>query len=485
MSAYDIFIAIAAFLDLLCIIAVLFVERKSPASTIAWLIVLIVVPFVGFIAYIMFGSGFHINKRKRFELKKIRDSIYTNRIMEHIDVKPHTIDTNHPSLRMINYLQNEGTSPCSNNNDVQIFLHGQQLFDQMKEDIRKAEKYIHLLYYIFKNDSLGKEIIALLAEKARAGVEVKVMYDSLGTMLGLSRMFKPIEDAGGEVLAFAPLIFNLNPQIRINYRNHRKIAVVDGLIGYIGGMNIGDEYMGKDKKLTPWRDTHLRITGESVHFLQEHFFMDWYSDTDTSILEIDAGNIKKYFPKPLTTNNSVPIQIVSSGPDRMASAPIKSGFLEMLYNARETILIQTPYFIPDESFLEALRIAAHSDVDVRLMIPAISDNQLVQYAAMSYARQAMDSGVRVFMYNGFLHAKTIAYDDLAMSVGSCNIDIRSFILNFEINAFIYDKTVVEQHNKMFFEDQTNCIELDHEWFEQQSLPHHVLSRIARLFAPLM
>ena len=455
MTAHTIFVIIATLLDLACIIAVIFVERKNPASTIAWALVLIFVPFVGFFAYLMFGSGFHVNKKKRYALKQVSDSLYKRIISGYIEIYGRCGELDQtPCPRMIAYLANDGSHYYTQDNSARIFADGAEMFAAMMADMRKAESHIHLLYYIFRNDALGREIVAILTEKARSGVEVRVIYDSLGSMLSIGGMFKELREAGGQVEAFSPLLFRLSSHWRLNYRNHRKITVVDGLVGYVGGMNIGDEYLGRHKKLSPWRDTQIRLTGTSVCLLQERFLLDWISVREDVIRD---NGVERFFPTPVQAG-SLGVQIVSSGPDTTV-ASIKNGLLEMLYTARKNVYIQTPYFTPDDSFIDALRIAAGAGVDVRLMLPGVPDHRFVMSATYSYARQLLNLGVKVYSYRGFMHAKTMVFDGVAASIGSANIGNRSFQLNFEVNAFVYDKDFARQYERIFLNDLAHCDEI--------------------------
>lgn len=467
-------------LHITCIAAVIFVERKDPASTIAWTLVLLFLPFVGFAAYLLFGSGFHVNKRKRYALKQVSDNLYKKRIGGHIDSHAVGVDGGMPCSRLISYLGQAGGHPFTRDNEAVVFTDGNAFFESMKEDLRKAERHIHMLYYIFRNDALGNEIVAILTEKARRGVEVRVIYDSVGSIFSIGGMFRKLIAAGGRVEAFSPLVLNLSSHLRLNYRNHRKITVVDGLVGYVGGMNIGDEYRGKHKRLTPWRDTQLRLAGSSVLFLQERFLLDWVSVRD-SLLQ--ASQFEHFFPPPLQ-RGALGVQIASSGPDTAAMS-IKNGLLEMLYAARRTVYIQTPYFTPDASFMEALKSAAVAGVDVRLMLPGICDYLLAELATYGNAMQLLESGVRVFSYNGFLHAKTMVIDGTAASIGTANIGNRSFAVNFEINAFVYDHEFAASCERIFLDDATRCRELGMDWFRERSPLTHMAYRLTRLFAPLM
>lgn len=481
MTAQSFFIILFTILDLACILAVIFVERKNPASTIAWAMVLIFMPFIGFAAYLMFGSGFHINKKKKFELKQVQDTLYKRVISQHAEQKGlHAPSDDTPYPRLLNYLQNDGSCFFTKDNDAHIFTDGLEMFSRMLEDIRNAKKHIHLLYYIFRNDVLGQDIVRVLTQKAKEGVQVRVMYDSLGSLLSVGRMFKPLIEAGGEVEAFSPLFLSLNSHLRLNYRNHRKITVIDGEIGYMGGMNIGVEYLGRHKRLKPWRDTHLRLTGASVFFLQERFLMDWISGLEEPV---SAEDLLHFF-SPSLGEGELGMQIASSGPDT-ENASIKNALLEMLYSAKKSVYIQTPYFTPDDSFIDALRIAAHAGVDVRLMLPGLSDHLSVSFATYSYAWQIMRDGVKVYRYNGFLHAKTMVVDGAAATIGSANIGNRSFAMNFEINAFVYDRKFAARCEEIFLNDQENCEELREFWFQQRNPAVRASYGLCRLFAPLM
>jgi len=471
-------------LSFICVGAVIFFERKNPASSIAWVLVLVFLPIIGFVAYLFIGSGFKVNKKKKYQIKARTDDLYDNFLRKNLNIAEALkfIEKHDNAARLMTYLFNEGEGIYTASNEAEIFLDGNPLFDRMIEDIRQAKNHIHLLYFSFNNDGLGRKISALLTEKARQGVEVRLIYDSLGSRaISSPPMFRALRRAGGQVRGFSPLLSNIASRFRLNYRNHRKITVIDGRIGYVGGMNIGDEYLGLNKKLRPWRDTHLRISGQAVWFLQERFLMDWGYSSDSD--QDERLNIDKFFPH-LKGEGRLGIQIVSSGPDTEGS-PLKSGLLSMIYSARKNVYLQTPYFAPDDSIMDALRVAAQSEVDVRLMLPTLNDHTLSQMSALGYARQALNSGVRVFLYKGFLHSKTTVSDSLVSSVGTANINNRSYLFDFEVNAFIYDTAFAARCEQIFLEDQKNCLELTPQWFEEKSRLNNASYNFARLFAPLM
>jgi cardiolipin synthase len=310
-------------------------------------------------------------------------------------------------------------------------------------------------------------------KKAAEGVEVRLLYDRMGCR-NLSRytIFK-LEDAGGEVVSFAPFLLDMN------YRNHRKNVVIDGQIGYLGGINIGDEYLGRSSRFGDWRDTHLRLKGESVDSLQYRFLLDWNFAAGNDLLRE-----QKYFPEKEFKGDSA-VQIVSSGPDSK-EAEIKSLFLKMIYEAEKTIYIQTPYFIPDQSVLEALKLAAHSGVDVKIMIPDRGDHPFVYAANNSFIGELLDAGARCYRYTkGFLHSKTLCIDSRVLSIGTTNMDVRSFKLNFEINAFIYDRERAEYHDQIFAEDLENSKEITREVYEKRGWTMKLRESVSRLLSPIL
>lgn len=482
MSITNILIDLAVFFSLLCVVAVIFFERKNPTASLAWVLVLLFLPGIGFVAYLFLGTGFKVKKKKKFTLKAQADTLYGNLLAKHLNLaeKPAYIGGHQNYARLVSYLNNESEGVFTADNSAEIFTGGREMFARLIEEIRTARHHVHLLFYIFRDDRLGREIVALLTEKVREGVEVRLMYDSVGSMLSFDPMFKELKKAGGSVLAFSPIFSTLSSQLRLNYRNHRKIAVIDGRAGYVGGMNVGVEYMGEDPRLTPWRDTHLRITGSAVWFLQERFLMDWSyaSDREPHRLAIDH-----YFPEP-EEKGCLGMQIVSSGPDTFES-PLKSGLMAMLYSARKNIYLQTPYFAPDQSFLDALRIAAHSDVEVRLMLPATADYGIVHRATLGYAREAAAFGIKVYLYPGFIHAKTMTVDGQIATIGTTNITNRSFTLDFEVNAFIYDQDFAGRCESIFLKDQSLSRQIDSAYFAAQPPATRASYNFARLLAPMM
>lgn len=482
MSISNVLVDLVIFFSMLCMVAVVFFERKNPTASLAWVLVLLFLPVVGFIAYLFLGTGFRVKKKKKYSLKARADNQYGDFISRHLNLasKSAYVGCHQDFSRLVSYLNNASEGVFTADNSAEVFTGGKEMFARLIEDIGAAKDHIHLLFYIFRDDRLGREIVGLLTKKVREGLEVRLMYDSVGSMLSFDPMFKELKKAGGAVLAFSPIFSTLSSHLRLNYRNHRKIAVIDGRVGYVGGMNVGVEYMGENPKLSPWRDTHLRITGSAVWFLQERFLMDWAFASDHELQQLA---IDRYFPEP-TDKGNLGMQIVSSGPDTYES-PLKSGLVAMLYSARKNIYLQTPYFAPDQSFLDALRIAAHSGVDVRIMLPAIGDYDIVHRATLGYAREAAALGIKIYLYPGFIHAKTVTVDGQVATIGTTNITNRSFTLDFEVNAFVYDQDFAKQCEDIFLKDQAISRQIDSAYFAAIPLAARASYNFARLLAPMM
>ncbi|EIM06815.1 phospholipase D/transphosphatidylase [Planococcus antarcticus DSM 14505] len=463
-------------------IFILFFERKTASSAWAWILILFFVPILGFILYVLFGKSLRqerLNRPVAYENEDFRDMMDRQlNQMKDGRFQPSFKDAEE-WLDLIQMNVARTDAPLSTATDIKIFNDGKRKFDALFEDIRHAKDHIHLQYFILNNDDLGRHLISLLAEKARQGVKVLFLYDDLGSRNLPKRFFDELESAGGKTAAFLPAVLSsINP--RLNHRNHRKLVVVDGLVGYIGGFNVGDEYLGKKKEFGYWRDTHLRLEGETVHSLQNRFFIDWNQATETYPLKY----AENFFPK-MANTTGIAMQIVASGPLEIHE-DIKNGYLKMIHHARDSVYLQTPYFIPDKSIMDALRTAALGGVDVQIMIPHQADHIFVHSATLSYVRELLQDGVKVYSYtNGFLHAKTLVIDQKAYSVGSANMDIRSFALNFELNAFVYDSQSALEMEQLFLRDKKLSVELTEKTFDEQSWTEKVKQDIAKLVSPIL
>lgn len=461
-----------------------FREKRDIAATWAWLLVLTLIPVIGFIIYAFLGRKL---PHRRLNLMKTQTQL---RIQEAIDrqkqqfinmPKPrHT--TTQIYRRTVMLFQSLDDSFLSQHNQVTIYTDGEKLFQQMFDEIAAAKKSIHIEFYTIYNDQIGNQLRTLLERKAAEGVEVRVLYDSWGSMGVRQSFYDGLRERGGHATQFL-LTHNNLFDFRLNYRDHRKIVVLDGKIGYVGGFNVGDQYLGRLPKFGPWRDTHLRIIGGGVYGLQRRFIGDWNASVSRSSEKLN--HYRQYFPEIQVQHGSTALQVVSSGPESELEK-IKLGYLRLINTAQDHIWIQTPYLIPDDSVLDALRVAAHSGIDVRIMIPCKPDHPFVYRATQYYAHVLANEGVTIYTYQrGFLHAKTMMIDGKMSSVGSANLDFRSFKLNFEINAFIYDSDTTDQLEQIFVNDIRNSRVVTAAVFDQQSRWLHFKQRFSRLLSPIL
>lgn len=482
ISIISVLTAATFILNIFLAAALVFLERRDASSTWAWLLVLFFIPIFGFFVYLLLGR--RLRKKTLFKWegrKKIGiDSLIKHQLHALDEDDFHFKDDDVHDFKELVYLhlRNNG-AVLTQDNTIKIFNDGRQKFDALIADMEKAKDHIHIQYYIFRLDGLGTRLLDTLTAKAKQGVKVRLLYDDMGSRGLRKRHFKKFIQAGGEVETFFPSFLPIiNP--RLNYRNHRKIVVIDGRIGYIGGFNVGDEYIGLSRKFGYWRDTHLRVEGSAVHPLQTRFILDWNQASARHDIEYD----EIFFPA-IPEKGTTTMQIVSSGPDEEWEQ-IKDGYLKLINMAKKSIYIQTPYFIPDASFYDAIRIAALSGIDVRVMIPNMPDHPFVYWATYSYAGQLLRTGARVYIYdNGFIHTKMIVIDGEASTVGTANIDVRSFKLNFEINAFIYDKKVSSDLAELFHQDIELSTELTVDIYLSRTKMIKTKESIARLLAPIL
>lgn len=453
---------------------VIVLENRNPVKSLAWIVVLVFLPIGGFILYLFFGQQYRhtrmISKRKRRILQKMSGNT------AHISVSEPGNKLSPESLQQIKLGYQLGGTQLFVHNHIEIFTDGESKFKALIEDLNRAETFIHLQYYIFDNDTLGRTIKKILIEKVRQGVKVRVLYDDVGCWKVRSRFFREMRKAGIEIRPFFKVSF---PQLanKLNYRNHRKVAIIDGKTGYIGGMNIADRYCD-GLSWGIWRDTHARIKGPAVYGLQSAFSIDWSFTTREFLSEAC------YYP-PVEETGNTDIQILTSGP-LGEWKEIAISFLKAIANARDCIYIQTPYFLPTDSLLKALQAAALAKVDVRLMIPSHSDSRLLQYASQSYLKDILRAGIKVYFYQGgFLHAKSLIIDNEFSSLGSTNFDFRSFDHNFEINAFMYNADTNAQMKKIFINDMRQCRRITLSRWKRRPLTTKVAESFARLMSPIL
>ncbi len=479
MGITSLLLGLTFILNIALAISIIFLERKDPTSSWAWVMVLLFIPILGFFLYLIFGKP--ISNRKIFSWdKKSRLGVKTTVQSQLRLLEENQFEFNQPDLiehKDLVYLHLKNDEAIyTQNNGVDIFTDGQSKFDALLEDIENAKKHVHIQYYIMRSDGLGNRLADMLIKKVNEGVEVRVLYDDMGSRSLKSSYIKRLKKAGVMVEAFFPSRFIVN--FKINYRNHRKLAIIDGYIGYLGGFNVGDEYLGINKKFGYWRDTHLRVIGDAVQSMQTRFILDWNQASRDNI------SYNESYYETLSAGN-VGMQIVTSGPDSEYEQ-IKNGYIKMIMEANEYIYIQTPYFIPDESLRDALKIAVLSGVHVKIMIPNKPDHPFVYWATLSYCGDLIQAGAEIFIYqNGFLHAKTIIVDGRIASVGTANIDVRSFRLNFEVNAFLYDSEVVNRLLNKFDTDLEKSTQMTMKLYEQRSIGIRFKESISRLISPVL
>jgi cardiolipin synthase len=368
-------------------------------------------------------------------------------------------------------------APLTTDNQVNIHCHGEKKWAAMVQDIKQAKHFIHLEYFIVRNDPTGERLVQVLAEQAARGVAVRLLCDGLGSIRLPKGFFTPLLRQGGQAAHYFPL--RLGTLHRLNHRNHRKICVIDGNIGYVGGFNIGDEYAGLPEEFSAWRDLHLRIVGEAAANLNACFQQDWQLATGKSA-RLD-GPVAPVQP---ATGNTA-IQIVSSGPDTPLQ-PVRMGMLKMIHAAQTHVFLQTPYFIPDHSLIDALRMAALSGVKVRVILPRNADHPLVLPAGLSFVGELLPAGVEFFFYRaGFLHSKMLTVDGIVSTVGSANFDLRSFRLNYEVNAFVYDPGVARRLEEIFERDLARSAQLTLADYGRRGPWQRMKQSLARLAAPLL
>lgn len=463
-------------------VIIVFFQRRDPKSVWGWLLLLYFLPGLGFVFYLLCGQDFH--KRKMFRAKEVEERLYEEVRRQEGQLLTKEKSENKPEIEgfkdLVIYNMETSNAMLTSDNDVDIFIEGMDKFNALKEDLRKAKYFIHMQYYIIKDDVLFNEIKEILTAKAKEGVEVRIMYDAMGSRFTSRKKWRELNEKGIMTAEFFPALFG-RLHIRANYRNHRKIVVVDNKVAYVGGYNIGKEYIGLDKKFGHWRDTHLRIRGSAVMALQLRFILDWNYATkekrirkELLIEHNEAG-----------TRDHCDIQIISSGPDHTTEL-IRDNYLRLITKAKKSIYIQTPYFIPDESVLRALMIAVKSGIEVNIMIPCMPDHPFVYWATYSYVGALVLAGANCYTYdNGFLHSKGLIVDGKVFCYGTANMDIRSFALNFEVNAVVYDQKKAKEMEEIFHKDLESSTRITKEAYEARSLSLRFKEQICRLLSPVL
>ncbi|UTW64145.1 cardiolipin synthase [bacterium SCSIO 12741] len=455
-------------------------ENGNPTKTLTWVLLIVMFPVVGILLYINFGLNYR--RRKLYHIKKTKDIDYYNQLIEE---EYYNFDAQKwmdiPEVRgkkdVAKLLLKSSKSLFSITNDVKVLQDGPDTFEALFEALEKAEKFIHIQYYIFEEGQLADRFLEILTRKIQEGVDVRLLYDSVGSF-SLSRQFREKMTAAGiQHSRFLPVRF-VQLANKINYRNHRKIVIIDCKVGFTGGINVSDKYLTGDH-LGPWRDTFIRIEGNAVNGLQFLFLTDWYFASNQQLL------YRKFFYQHENKGQTTPVQIVGSGPDS-DYAGVMHQYSRIINVARDYVFIQNPYLIPGEIIQNDLITTALSGVDVRIMIPGVSDFKIVKWSSNSYLEDLLKAGVRIFRYqDGFLHSKVILSDDEICSVGTGNMDIRSFELNFEVNALVFDQGTTQELKDRFMKDCEKCVEVTLEEFQNRPYSQKILESFSRLISPVL
>ncbi len=452
-------------------IIVIILDNRNPLKTMSWILVLTFLPIIGLLLYFFFGRS---QRHEHIISKKGYNLLLKKPTAEYLTQEKSESSTHFSQL--ITLFRTTNQALPFDGNRVEIYTTGASMLESLLRELKRATHHIHLEFYIFENDSIGEAMRNVLIEKAKMGVEVRLLYDDVGCWHVPHSFFEPLREAGAEVRSFLKVRFPLFTS-KVNYRNHRKIVVIDGRIGFVGGMNLADRYV-HGLPWGIWRDTHLLLEGRAVHGLQTTFLLDWYFVDRTLLTSLP------YFPKIESCGNSL-AQVVTSEPIGPWKE-IMQGLVRAIASAQKYFYIQTPYFLPTESIALAMQTAALSGVDVRLMLPARSDSRLIHLGSCSYVTDMLRAGVKVYFYQkGFLHSKLMVSDDKFSTVGSTNVDFRSFEHNFEVNAFLYDSETALQMRKIFLQDQRNCTQLFLKKWRKRPWYQKSLESVVRLLAPLL
>jgi len=483
---FTILLNILFYIYLFSVIIFIVMENRDAQSTFSWILIFILLPIFGLLIYIFFGRNWRIHSQKKQifnalidkELKEIMRPLRNKEKKVITELKNSTMRENKRLIDLLDSFE-ESVFTCSNN--IKILQNGNKKFPALEKDLKKAQKYIHMEYFIWRDDKLTARIKNILLERARAGVEIRIMFDPAGSILFVfkgRKYMNELRNAGIKIVPF----FNSMTRSKIttlNNINHHKIVIIDGQIAYTGGMNMGQEYIDGKPMYESWRDTSIRIEGEAVLGLQSLFVSGWKSITNESIFD------KKYFTIPRPVKQHLPIQILASGPDS-AESTIKQLFFSMITAANQKVFIQSPYFVPDTTIFEALKLSALSGVDTRVMVTGVPDKKVAYWAAYSFFEELLKAGVKIYHYkSGFIHSKTISVDDKFCTIGTTNLDLRSFTTSHEVNAVIYDVATTKELRHDFIEDMKECTELTLEEYKNMSKFTKFRNSLSKLLAPLL
>ncbi len=473
-------LAILYFLTVIFIAVLIILENRNPVKTISWILVLVLLPFAGIVFYLFFGQEYR--KSKMFSRKGLKDLEKLRKLtLEQLDNLPKNnfriSDQLYSKKRLMNLLLSNSNAILTNNNEVKVLRNGQETFPEIFRCIEQAKHHVHLEYYIVEDDTIGNYLRELLIIKAREGVEVRFIYDDVGSWQLKRKFIRSMSDAGVKADCFMRVRFP-NLTSRVNYRNHRKILVIDGETAFVGGLNFADRYQDGVPGIGPWRDTHLKVTGGGATSLQIIFMADWYFVSK----EIFRG--EKYF-RPFESGNGKLVQVSASGPDSDWES-IGQAYFSAIASATDYVYISTPYLMPTADIMTALKTSALGGIDVRIIVPGLSDAVTSKWGTNSYIEELLESGVKIYFYKaGFIHSKVIVVDGIFSSVGTANLDFRSLETNFEVNAMIYDEEIAGVLASQFLEDQnkSETVILE-EWIKRPRM-NKIKESFARILSPML
>ncbi len=461
-------------------------ERRHPSATFAWVLALIFVPVFGLLAYWTIGRQPVRTHRRRRRRRQLNAGEAMRQMANLHNLPP---ELSGPQRGLVQLALRTAAAPLRRADRVDLVAAGASAWDSLATDIRRAEHSIHLEFYTWRDDTTGRKMIDLLIERARSGVRVRVLYDHLGSLTTPARHFAPLVEAGGRVERFAPLRAPWLRRPRANFRNHRKIVALDWQVGYVGGLNIADEYLGTDARGSRWEDLFARIEGDAVLGLQGIFLEDWYEVTGETIeIPKEARPAWRHGDPPAYTlqeSSGALVQIIPSGPDVTVASAIASQFTAAIACSHQRCWLATPYFIPDEPLKLTLRTAALRGVDVRILLPRQGDVRLVALASRTYHESLLEAGCRIFEYPEMLHSKYLVVDDSLAAIGSANMDVRSFYLNYEVTAMFYDDKVNDQLATLFRSDLEHCEQVSREALRQRRPIQRISESVARVLSPLL
>ncbi len=473
-------VTILYFLTVVFIAILIILENRNPEKTISWILVLVLLPFIGIVIYLFFGQEYR--KTKMYSRKGLKDlEKLRNLTLEQLDNLPanqfQISDKLYSKKRMMNLLLSNSNAILTNNNEIQILRNGAETFPEIFRVMEQARHHIHLEYYIIENDRIGNYLRELLIRKATEGVEVRLIFDDVGSWELKKKFIRSMSDAGVKVDCFMKVRFPMLTS-RVNYRNHRKILVVDGETAFVGGLNFADRYQDGVPGIGPWRDTHLKVIGGGATALQIIFMADWYFVSK----EILKG--EEYF-KPFESGNGKLVQMTASGPDSDWES-IGQAYFAAIASATDYVYISTPYLMPTDDIVTALKTSALGGIDVRIIVPGLSDAITPKWGTNSYIEELLEAGVKIYFYKaGFTHSKVIIADGVFSSVGTANLDFRSLETNFEVNAMVYDEEIAGVLASQFLEDQEKSELIILEEWQKRPRMNKIKESFARIISPML